>query len=204
MSHSVSPHTSEKAMDIVNNVKASSHRIRNSIATIFGLVALTGCATNAPQDTWQPRGENAQIINNLQWIVFPMAGVVGVLVFAFAAYTFWKFTDRGQPIPSQSHGKPIVEIILTIIPALILTVVGVFTFRGIFELAETKDTEMIINVTGQQWWWEYDYPAQEDQGITQPIISSGQLVIPVGTKILLRETSRDVIHSYWIPALNGK
>ena len=79
MSHSVSPHTSEKAMDIVNNVKASSHRIRNSIATIFGLVALTGCATNAPQDTWQPRGENAQIINNLQWIVFPMAGVVGVL-----------------------------------------------------------------------------------------------------------------------------
>jgi cytochrome c oxidase subunit 2 len=37
-----------------------------------------------------------------------------------------------------------------------------------------------------------------------PIISSGQLVIPVGTKVLLRETSRDVIHSYWIPALNGK
>jgi cytochrome c oxidase subunit 2 len=133
-----------------------------------------------------------------------MAGVVGVLVFAFAAYTFWKFTDRGQPIPSQSHGKPIVEIILTIIPALILTVVGVFTFRGIFELANTEDTEMVINVTGQQWWWEYDYPAQSEQGITQPIISSGQLVIPVGTKVLLRETSRDVIHSYWIPALNGK
>ena len=204
MSHSVSPHTSEKAMDIVNNVKASSHRIRNSIATIFGVVALAGCATNAPQDTWQPKGDNAQVINNLQWIVFPMAGVVGILVFAFAAYTFWKFTDRGQPIPSQSHGKPIVEIILTIIPALILTVVGVFTFRGIFELANTEDTEMVINVTGQQWWWEYDYPAQSEQGITQPIISSGQLVIPVGTKILLRETSRDVIHSYWIPALNGK
>ena len=191
-------------MDIVNNVKASSHRIRNSIATIFGVVALAGCATNAPQDTWQPKGDNAQVINNLQWIVFPMAGVVGILVFAFAAYTFWKFTDRGQPIPSQSHGKPIVEIILTIIPALILTVVGVFTFRGIFELAETKDTEMIINVTGQQWWWEYDYPAQNEFGINQPIISSGQLVMPVGTKVLLRETSRDVIHSYWIPALNGK
>ena len=136
-------------MDIVNNVKASSHRIRNSIATIVGVVALAGCATNAPQDTWQPKGDNAQVINNLQWIVFPMAGVVGVLVLAFAIFTFWKFTDRGQPIPSQSHGKPIVEIILTIIPALILTVVGVFTFRGIFELANTEDTEMVINVTGQ-------------------------------------------------------
>ena len=63
---------------------------------------------------------------------------------------------------------------------------------------------MIINVTGQQWWWEYDYPVQNEFGITQPIISSGQLVMPVGTKVLLRETSRDVIHSYWIPALNGK
>ena len=204
MSHSVSPHSSEKAMDIVNNVKSSSHRIRNSIATIVGIVVLAGCARNAPQDTWQPRGHNANVINHLQWIIFPMAGVVGVLVFGFAAYTFWKFADRGQPIPSQSHGKPIVEIILTIIPALILTVVGVFTFRGIFELARTNDTQMIINVTGQQWWWEYDYPAQTAQGITQPIITSGQLVIPVGTNILLRETSRDVIHSYWIPALNGK
>ena len=87
---------------------------------------------------------------------------------------------------------------------MILTVVGVFTFRTIMDLAETQDTEMIINVTGQQWWWEYDYPAQADQGITQPIITSGQLVIPEDTNVLLRETSRDVIHSFWIPALNGK
>ena len=63
---------------------------------------------------------------------------------------------------------------------------------------------MVINVTGQQWWWEYDYPVQEEFGITEPIITSGQLVIPTGTKVLLRQTSRDVIHSYWIPALNGK
>jgi len=87
---------------------------------------------------------------------------------------------------------------------LILAVVGVFTFRTVFDLNKTSDTEMIINVTGQQWWWEYDYPANNEYGITQPIITSGQLVIPVGTKVLLRETSRDVIHSYWIPALNGK
>ena len=97
-----------------------------------------------------------------------------------------------------------MEITLTVVPALILSVVGVFTFRTIFDLAETQDTEMVINVTGQQWWWEYDYPAQDEFGIKQPIITSGQLVMPVGTKVLLRETSRDVIHSYWIPALNGK
>ena len=191
-------------MDTVSPVKSLTRRISTTVAGVAGAVVLAGCAQNAPQDTWKPKGDNAQMINDLDKIVFPIAGIVGVLVFGFAAYTFVKFRDRGQAVPSQSHGKPIVEIVLTIVPALILTVVGVFTFRTIMDLAETEDTEMIINVTGQQWWWEYDYPAQENQGITQPIITSGQLVIPVGTNVLLRETSRDVIHSYWIPALNGK
>ena len=189
-------------MKSVNNVKSSRRRLVATFAGIVGTVALAGCAKNAPQDTFQPKGPNAQLIQNLQNIVFPIAGIVGVLVLCLAGYIFYKFRDHGQAIPEQSHGKPVVEITLTIIPALILSVVGVFTFRTIFDLAETQDTEMIINVTGQQWWWEYDYPVQA--GIDQPIITSGQLVIPVGTKVLLRETSRDVIHSYWIPALNGK
>jgi len=191
-------------MDTVSPVKSLTRRISTTIAGVAGAVVLAGCAQNAPQDTWQPKGDNAQMITSLDKLVFPIAGIVGVLVSAFAAYIFVKFRDKGQAIPAQSHGKPIIEIVLTIVPALILTVVGVFTFRTIMDLAETQDTEMIINVTGQQWWWEYDYPAQADQGITQPIITSGQLVIPEDTNVLLRETSRDVIHSFWIPALNGK
>ncbi len=202
MSHTDSVLTKEKAVDTVTPVKSSRRRIITALAGLSGVAFLSGCATNAPQDTFQPSGPNAQMIDDLNMIVFPIAGIVGVIVLALAGYIFLKFRDRGQAIPAQSHGKPIVEITLTVIPALILTVVGVFTFRTIFDLAETEDTELIINVTGQQWWWEYDYPVQS--GIEQPIISSGQLVIPVGTKVLLRETSRDVIHSYWIPALNGK
>jgi len=191
-------------MDTVSPVKSLTRRISTTIAGVAGAFVLAGCAQNAPQDTFAPKGDNAQKIHTLDKIVFPIAGIVGVLVVALACYIFVKFRDKGQEIPAQSHGKPTVEIILTIVPALILTVVGVFTFRTIMDLAETEDTEMIINVTGQQWWWEYDYPVQADQGITQPIITSGQLVFPVGTNVLLRETSRDVIHSFWIPALNGK
>jgi cytochrome c oxidase subunit 2 len=195
-------HTTDKKMDMKPTPKTMR---RVLAATVAGSgLFLTGCATNAPQDIFQPKGPNAQDINQLQKLVFPIAGIVGVIVLALATYIFLKFRDRGQEIPSQAHGKPIVEITLTVVPALILSVVGVFTFRSIFELAETQDTEMVINVTGQQWWWEYDYPVQDEFGIKQPIITSGQLVMPVGTKVLLRETSRDVIHSYWIPALNGK
>lgn len=175
---------------------------------ILGFAAISivaaSCGTNAPQDTWQPKGPNSKIIDDLQRPVFAVAGIIGLIVAVAVIYTLIKYRDRGQPIPEQTHGKPALEITLTIIPALILAVVAVFTFGAIFKLAKTDDTEMIINVTGQQWWWEYDYPTQNEFGITQPIISSGQLVMPVGTKVLLRETSRDVIHSYWIPALNGK
>ncbi len=184
----------------------TARRVRAlAITTMVGAsMFLAGCAKNAPQDVFQPKGANAEKINNLQYMVFGIAGAVGVIMTVLFVVTMTKFRDKGQPIPQQSHGKPALEITLTIIPALILSVVGVFTFRAIFDLAETKDTELVINVTGQQWWWEYDYPVQSDWGIDKPIITSGQLVMPAGAKVLIRETSRDVIHSYWIPALNGK
>jgi len=137
-----------------------------------------------------------------------VAGIVGVIVVAAVAWVVFRYRDRGQGIPEQTHGKPAVEITLTVIPVLILIGVAIPTARTIFDLAKTDDTEMIVNVTGQQWWWEYDYPAIGDNadkyGLSQPIVTSGQLVIPENTKVLLRVTSRDVIHSYWIPKLNGK
>ncbi|MFZ9546334.1 MAG: cytochrome c oxidase subunit II [Ilumatobacteraceae bacterium] len=189
----------------IASVRGVMRNVLKPIIAVGGIsVVAASCATNAPQDTWQPKGPNAKLIDDLQQPVFAVAGIIGLIVAVAVIYTMIKYRDRGQPIPEQTHGKPALEITLTIIPALILAVVSVFTFGAIFKLAKTDDTEMIINVTGQQWWWEYDYPVQNEFGITQPIITSGQLVMPVGTKVLLRETSRDVIHSYWIPALNGK
>ena len=175
---------------------------------VSALSFLASCAKDAPQDTWQPAGPNAEQIDNLQRPVFYVAGVVGVIVFAAVAWAMYRYRDRGQAIPEQTHGKPALEIVLTVIPVLILLGVAIPTAGTIFKLAKTSDTEMTINVTGQQWWWEYDYPAAgsniEQYGITAPIVTSGQLVIPENTKVLLRVTSRDVIHSYWIPKLNGK
>ena len=189
----------------IASVRVVSQKVFKPLVVVAGISAVAaGCATNAPQDTWQPKGPNSKLIDDLQQPIFAVAGIIGLIVAVAVIYTMIKYRDRGQPIPEQTHGKPALEITLTVIPALILAVVSVFTFGAIFKLAKTDDTEMIINVTGQQWWWEYDYPAQNEFGITQPIITSGQLVMPVGTKVLLRETSRDVIHSYWIPALNGK
>ncbi len=145
------------------------------------------------------------MIHDLDWLVFPIAGVVGVIVLTFVAIIVVKFRDRGQAIPEQTHGKPALEIGLTILPALILIGIAIPTVGTIMALNETDDTECIINVTGQQWWWEIDY-AQQDGcgGIAEPIVTSGQMIIPINTPVLVRGTSRDVIHSWWIPRLNGK
>ena len=65
-------------------------------------------------------GPNAQSIHNLQWPVFLVAGIVGVLVFLAIGWVVFRYRDRGQPIPKQTHGNPKLEIGLTILPALIL------------------------------------------------------------------------------------
>ena len=186
---------------------------RRLIAAVAGAILLSSFASDAPQDTWKPAGENAQMIHDLQWPIFMVAGIVGVIVLAFIAWIVVKFRDRGQAMPEQTHGKAWLEYLFIAIPAVILTTIAIPTVGVVMALADTDDTECIINVTGQQWWWEYDYPVAADGTIcgftpsvaeASPIITSGQVVIPTGTKVLLRGTSRDVIHSYWIPRLNGK
>jgi cytochrome c oxidase subunit 2 len=193
-------------MDSVTPVQ-SKRRSRALVALgmVAGAVLLGGCAKDAPQDTWKPAGDNARTIDHLQKPVFAIAGVVGVIVFVTVAFVVVRFRDRGQAMPAQTHGKPALEIFLTIVPALILVGVGIPTVNTVFKLAKTSDTQCVINVTGQQWWWEYDYPVQDGcGGITEPIITANQLVFPSDTNVLLRLTSRDVIHSFWIPKLNGK
>jgi len=182
-----------------------SRRVRIGLISALGF-AVVSCAQDAPQDTFSPAGENAQKIQDLQVPVFILAGVVGVIVLGVLTFVLLRFRDRGQAIPEQSHGNPILEIVLTIIPALILIGVAIPTVSTIFALDETDDTECIINVTGQQWWWEVDYPVQDGcgDGISEVIVTSGQMVIPTGMDVLVRGTSRDVIHSWWIPRLNGK
>ncbi|MFM7687009.1 MAG: cytochrome c oxidase subunit II [Actinomycetota bacterium] len=186
-------------------IRTPRRRPHLMVAAVVAAV-LAACAENAPQDIFEPRGPNATKIDNLQRPVFYIAGVVGVIVLAAVAYTLWKFKDRGQDIPEQTHGNPKLEIFLTVLPAVILAGVSVPTVITVFELDKKTDTECVINVTGQQWWWEMDYATGECGGvkIPEPIVTSGELVIPTNTPVILRITSRDVIHSFWIPALNGK
>jgi cytochrome c oxidase subunit 2 len=175
------------------------------VLAAFGLVALAaGCASD-PQNVFDPKGPNAQKIADLDF-VYILAAAVALLVFAVVAYVLWRFRDRKgseAKVPKQIHGNTRLEIMWTIAPAVLLAAVAVPTVVTILDLAKKEPDALEITVIGQQWWWEYDYPSLKNPA-GQVIVTSGEMVIPVDTPVELSVTSRDVIHSFWIPALNGK
>jgi cytochrome c oxidase subunit 2 len=172
------------------------------LAAVFVLGA---CAENAPLDTLEPKGPEARTIDNLSNPVFLIAGVVFVLVQAGVLYLAWRFRKRRDDdgsLPPQVHGNTKLELGWTFIPALLLAGVGGASVLTILDLDDTPADAMEVTVIGQQWWWEYRYDVDHDG--QDDIITANDLVIPAGEPVKLTITSRDVIHSFWIPALNGK
>jgi cytochrome c oxidase subunit 2 len=195
---------------------------------IGGLLVLTGCAAEAPLDTLEPQGPISRSIDSLSDPIFLVAGVVFVIIFGATAIIWWKFRDdhSTDEFPHQLHGHFRAEISWTIGPAVLMAVIAVFTLLSHFDLNSEDRTDIVVSVdgertswdpevlvVGQQWWWEFRYYFDGLDGLDlsdarnlppADIVAANQLVIPTGSEIGLRITSRDVIHSYWIPALNGK
>ncbi|HEY1278265.1 MAG TPA: cytochrome c oxidase subunit II, partial [Acidimicrobiales bacterium] len=109
--------------------------------------------------------------------------------------------DDELPDPVQIHGHNKLEITWTVIPFLILLPISVFTVASVIDLAREPKNALEVDVYGQQWWWSFEYDLNHDG--KPEIITANDLVLPAGQTIVLHVQSRDVIHSFWIPALNG-
>jgi cytochrome c oxidase subunit 2 len=182
-------------------------------ALVLGLGAvLSGCrSNNNGQNSLHPAGPAAHKIDNLFALVFWIAVVIGVLVIGATVYLAFRFRHReGKPDnPKQVHGNTALEIGWTIVPLVILMVVAVPTVATIFELAKKPTGPNVLNVTvvGKQWWWQFNYPGKQRLvGTTagDTVVTSTELHIPVKTPVYLSEESNNVIHSFWVPELNGK
>ncbi len=96
------------------------------------------------------------------------------------------------------HGNTTLEILWTIIPALVLLWIAVPTVKVIFKTeAPAPAGSLQVQVIGHQWWWEFKYP---ELGIT----TANELYLPKGRTVNFELKTIDVIHSFWIPALGGK
>jgi len=190
-------------------------RLRRTLFALTGAVLLlaAGCGDafdRHPQNTLSPKGPKARSIAHLINPVFGVAGLVFVAILGGCLFVALKFRvrksdgDDVDEFPAQVHGNIKVEVGWTIIPAIILLFVGVFTVATIVNLAKKPKSDAVrVEVYGQQWWWEYRYDTDGD-GKYDDIITANDLVIPTGRTVALRIRARDVIHSWWAPELNGK
>ncbi|MCE2807282.1 MAG: cytochrome c oxidase subunit II [Actinobacteria bacterium] len=163
-----------------------------------------------PLTSLAPEGPSAESIQKLVIPVTAIAGIVFVLVIGAIVFITWKFRERKDSdpdeFPSQIHGKTTLEIGWTILPALILAGIAVGTVMTIINLNREEPNSIKVQVAGQQWWWEYKYDLNSDGNFDGPedITTATELVIPAGKPVQVTTTSNDVIHSFWIPGLNGK
>ena len=123
-----------------------------------------------------------------------VAGLLIVTVVRFRA----RPEDEGRE-PPQVYGSTQVELAWTVVPLLIVVLLGLVTARNI--LALQKDTRppgwLPITAIGHQWWWEFHYP---EAGV----VTANELHLPVGRPAFFDLKSEDVIHSFWVPQLSGK
>ena len=183
-------------------------KLSRSLVAFAGALAvavlLSGCADNR-QNVFDPSGTYADKISTLTNLAGAMAIAVGLLVGIAILVIIFRFRrGKGDPdrVPTQVHGNTPAEIGWTIAPAVLLVVLAVPTVSVLFELNEDNPDAMVIEVEGQQWWWRYMYDVDGD-GETD-IVTANEIVFPADTDIELRITSNDVIHSFWVPELNGK
>lgn len=203
-----------------------------AVSTVIALL-LAGCADEKPLNTFEPRGPRAQGIDDLMKFIWPLMGIIFVAVIGGTIWLAIKNRVDGdtldpEDLPAQTHGNTRLEIAWTLLPGVLLAVISVPVVANIWKL-ESKDTkaDLQVMVIGQQWWWEYRYDVngngffrdanndgvidEKDQTLPleialdpDDVVTANDLVIPIDRQVDLTITSRDVIHSFWIPRLNGK
>ncbi|HEX5164349.1 MAG TPA: cytochrome c oxidase subunit II [Thermomicrobiales bacterium] len=178
-------------------------RILAVVTLLLLAFTLSACSvTSDPQSTIARDGR----ANDRIWFVYDIlwigVAVVLILVEGLLIYTLIRFRRRpktvhGRPVPV--HGNTTLEIAWTIIPAVILVAISIPTLQVLADLSDPPDDQpqMQIDVIGHQFYFEFQYP---EEGLQ----TTNTLHIPEDTIVDIDITSGDVIHSLWVPRLNGK
>jgi cytochrome c oxidase subunit 2 len=135
--------------------------------------------------------------------------VLGLLL-----YVIVRFSARRHPVPTRTSHNPVIEILWTVVPVLILVVIAIPSFKLMYYMDRVPQAAMTIKVTGHQWYWSYAYPDQGGFEFNSNLIPDDQLkpgqkrlldvdnplVLPVGTTVRVQVTGTDVIHSWFVPS----
>ncbi len=185
--------------------RGGRRRFRLAALLPLGLILILSSCINNNQDSLDPHSKPARDIDRITNITGVLAIIIGLAVFTAVLLVIVKFrAKRGgeHELPKQVHGNLRAEITWTIIPIVLMSVLAVISLPTIFTIGRKEANSIEVKVEGQQWWWQYSYDLDGDG--TYEIVTANDFVIPVGQNVNLTITSNDVIHSFWVPELNGK
>ena len=175
------------------------------------LLFLFGCA-GPQQSALDSAGPQAGRIEGLWWFFVAVLSAIFVAVIGVLLWSLVRRLRTPEPlIVRQTHlptGETERRLARTVAAATIATVVILFvllissisTGKALAELGN-KQSGLTVEVVGNQWWWYVRYLNDDPQRI---VVTANEIHIPVGRPVEIRGTSYDVIHSFWVPGLNGK
>ncbi len=189
-------------MSATRSARKRDTRLRSCTLLATVVVAgflLAGCQDDSPS-VLDPHGPRAELIELLWWVLFAIGSIVGLIVVALIGIALLQAHRRSQdaePLPEEAGGTGFILGGAVITGVIMMGVFG-FTLWTMNALADPDDPiALTVEVTGNQWWWEVTYPEDD-------VVTANEVHIPVDQPVLVKLTSDDVIHSFWVPELAGK
>jgi cytochrome c oxidase subunit II len=194
---------------------------------MLGVLGLALCGV-AMAAEWNLQPAASKLAADIHWLHEAVMVLVIVLFVGVFGFMFWSCYAHRKSVghqASQFHENTTIEILWTVIPAIILVIIAVPVTKVVIAQKDTSNPDVTIKVTGMQWKWGYDYVKGEGEGISFVSTLStpreqiegrapkgehyllevdNEMVVPLGKKVRVLTTAADVVHSWWVPAFGAK
>jgi cytochrome c oxidase subunit 2 len=194
---------------------------------MLGALGLALCSAALAAE-WNLQPAASKLAADIHWLHEAVMLLVIVLFVGVFGFMFWSCYAHRKSVghkASQFHENTTVEILWTVIPAIILVIIAVPVTQVVIAQKDTSNADLTIKVTGMQWKWAYDYVKGEGEGVSFVSALStprdqiegrapkgehyllevdNEMVVPVGKKVRVLTTAADVVHSWWVPAFGAK
>lgn len=181
-----------------------TRRVRQSRgAALLAGVVIACAACSAPMSIFGADGEGGRRISGLAWFMIMTAAIVYVAVMALFIVAMSR--NRARDPKAVDLSRPGHGFIIwggAVMPSLVLAAVFVAGLAAMGRFpARANERAPAFTITGHQWWWQVDY---DDPKLPGQFTTANELHVPVGETVRIRLISGDVIHSFWVPGLQGK
>ena len=219
--------------------------IRGFLSVVVGLLAATGAFAQAALDGLETIGKPTMGATGFQtaatelardghWLDGMVLWIIAVITVFVTGLLIWvviRYNQRANKNAARFTHHTMVEVVWTVLPIVILIVIGSFSLPILFKQLEIPETDLTVKVTGNQWYWTYEYPesgfefdsnmiGEGAPGLTDEVIAElaeygyepsdyllaadTAMVVPVGATVRVQVTGSNVNHSFAVPAFGIK